>query len=90
VWISRGGLLSGFLVVSGDRFTLNGDRRREVRLKGTNFQTPYHPHFFFRSFDFGWVERGMEQVRALGMNCVRQLVSADHNDAWRRCRPIFA
>lgn len=70
--------MAGFLEVRGDGFVLSDDESRTVRLKGTNFQTPYHPHFFFREFDFDWVRCGMAQVELLGMNCVRQLVNEHH------------
>lgn len=72
--------MTGFLKVRGNRLLMDGDESRPVRLKGTNFQTPYHPHFFFREFDFDWVERGMAEVEALGMNCVRQLIASYHGE----------
>ena len=72
--------MTGFLKIKGDQFVSSEDESKIVKLKGTNFQTPYHAHFFFERFDFDWVERGMEQVEALGMNCVRQLIGPKHGD----------
>lgn len=72
--------MADFLRINGDQLVLSDDESQVVKLKGTNFQTPYHPHFFFKEFDWDWVERGMEQVELLGMNCVRQLLNRSHPD----------
>ena len=69
---------SSFVKVRGNQFVLSDDESQIIKLKGSNFQTPYHPHFFFKQFDFDWVKQGMEQVEALGMNCVRQIIRSSH------------
>lgn len=76
--VGKGGAMD-FVKTAGNMLVLERSGAT-VRLKGTNFQTPYHPHFFFTRFDFDWVERGMAQVEALGMNCVRQLIGVRHGD----------
>lgn len=72
--------MSGFLSVKDRQLVLSDDESKIVKLKGANFQTPYHPHFFFKEFDWDWVKRGMEQVEGLGMNCVRQIVRSSLQD----------
>lgn len=71
--------MPSFVKTNGDQFVLSDDESQVVKLKGSNFQTPNHPHFFFDRFDFDWVERGMSQVASLGMNCVRQVVGDDQD-----------
>jgi len=75
----------GFVKVEGDKFVFSDAPQREVKIKGTNFQTPHHPWNTFGAWDLGEIKRCMDAAQALGMNAIRAgFPSSPHADIRHR------